>query len=72
MRILVVEDDPAIASFLVKGLKEAGFAVDHAGNGGAALEMASREPDDLAPLGDGRERALCRLLPSSGRPGGGR
>jgi two-component system, OmpR family, response regulator len=45
-----VEDDPAIASFLVKGLKEAGFAVDHAGNGGAALEMASRESYDLAVI----------------------
>ena len=48
MRLLVVEDDPAIASFLVKGLKEAGFAVDHAGSGGTALEMASRESYDLA------------------------
>lgn len=48
MRLLVVEDDPAIASFLVKGLKEAGFAVDEAGNGGAALDMASSESYDLA------------------------
>jgi DNA-binding response OmpR family regulator len=48
MRLLVVEDDPAIASFLVKGLKEAGFAVDPASSGGAALEMASRESYDLA------------------------
>ena len=28
MRILVVEDDKKIASFISKGLKEAGFAVD--------------------------------------------
>lgn len=48
MRLLVVEDDPGIASFLVKGLKEAGFAVDEAGNGGTALDMASSEPYDLA------------------------
>ena len=48
MRLLVVEDDPAIASFLVKGLKEAGFAVDEAGNGGTALDMASSESYDLA------------------------
>jgi DNA-binding response OmpR family regulator len=48
LRILVVEDDPAIASFAVKGLREAGFAVDHAGDGGLALEMASRETYDLA------------------------
>ena len=44
----MVEDDPAIASFLVKGLKEAGFAVDEAGNGGTALDMASSESYDLA------------------------
>jgi two-component system OmpR family response regulator len=48
VRLLVVEDDPAIASFLVKGLKEAGFAVDEAGNGGTALDMASSESYDLA------------------------
>jgi two-component system OmpR family response regulator len=48
LRGLVVEDDAAIASFLVKGLTEAGFAVDQAGSGGAALEMASREPYDVA------------------------
>ena len=44
----MVEDDPAIASFLAKGLKEAGFAVDHADSGGAALEMASSTTYDLA------------------------
>jgi two-component system OmpR family response regulator len=48
LRLLVVEDDAAIASFLVKGLKEAGFAVDQASSGGTALEMASRERYDLA------------------------
>ena len=46
----MVEDDPAIASFLVKGLKEAGFAVDHAASGGAALEMASSTAYDLAVI----------------------
>src|SRR3954470_1848228 len=50
MRLLVVEDDPAISSFLVKGLREAGFAVDEAGSGGAALEMASREGLELAVI----------------------
>ena len=29
MRILVVEDDKRIASFVVNGLKQNGFAVDH-------------------------------------------
>jgi two-component system, OmpR family, response regulator len=41
MRILVVEDDPTIASFVVKGLQGAGFAVDQADNGGEALHLAS-------------------------------
>jgi DNA-binding response OmpR family regulator len=43
MRLLVVEDDRTIASFLVKGLQEAGFAVDHATSGGDALHRASSE-----------------------------
>ena len=33
MRILVVEDDKKIASFVVNGLKQSGFAVDHCING---------------------------------------
>jgi two-component system OmpR family response regulator len=41
MRLLVVEDDPTIASFLVKGLQGAGFTVDHATSGGDALHLAS-------------------------------
>jgi two-component system OmpR family response regulator len=48
VKLLVVEDDTAIASFLVKGLREAGFSVDHANTGGDALERASRESYDLA------------------------
>jgi two-component system OmpR family response regulator len=46
MRILLVEDDLKIASFVVKGLKEAGFAVDHAQDGEEGLYMASTEPYD--------------------------
>jgi len=33
MRILLVEDDRVTASFILKGLKEAGCAVDHAMDG---------------------------------------
>jgi two-component system OmpR family response regulator len=40
MRILVVEDDKKIASFVVKGLKESGFAVDHSADGENGLIMA--------------------------------
>ncbi|HEY3384349.1 MAG TPA: response regulator transcription factor [Vicinamibacterales bacterium] len=50
MRILVVEDDPTIASFLVNGLQEAGFAVDAAGDGARGLHLALTEPYDAAVL----------------------
>lgn len=40
MRILVVEDDASAAAFLVKGLREAGHAVDHALDGATGLNMA--------------------------------
>lgn len=48
MRILVVEDDKKIASFLVKGLKQSGFAVDHAGDGEQGLALASTVSYDAA------------------------
>ena len=40
MRILVVEDDEKIASFVVKGLKQSGYAVDHSADGERALGLA--------------------------------
>jgi two-component system OmpR family response regulator len=40
VRILVVEDDERIASFVVKGLKENGYAVDHSADGEGALGLA--------------------------------
>jgi two-component system OmpR family response regulator len=48
MRILLIEDDLKIASFIVKGLKEAGFAVDHAVEGDDGLHLALQEPYDAA------------------------
>jgi len=48
MRLLVVEDDATIASFVVKGLQEAGFAVDHAADGHQGLRLALTEPYDAA------------------------
>jgi two-component system OmpR family response regulator len=44
MRLLVVEDDPKIASFIVKGFKESGFAVDHYADGSEGLTYALAEP----------------------------
>ena len=48
MRILVVEDDAKIASFVVKGLKQEGYAVDHAPDGDTGLALAASTPYDAA------------------------
>ena len=48
MRLLLVEDDSKIASFILKGLKAEGFAVDHAGDGETGLHLALTEPYDAA------------------------
>ena len=48
MRILVVEDDKKIASFIVKGLKQSGFAVDLAADGEDALAFATTTSYDAA------------------------
>ena len=48
MRILLVEDDVKIASFVEKGLRAAGYAVDHAPDGETGLHLALNEPYDAA------------------------
>jgi len=59
MRVLVIEDDKKIASFISNGLKQAGFAVDVAYDGEEGLNLALGEPYDAAvvdimlPLRDG-------------------
>lgn len=50
MRLLLVEDDKKIAEFVKNGLKEAGFAVDHAKNGEDGLHLALNEPYDAAVI----------------------
>jgi len=50
MRVLVVEDDGKIASFIRKGLEQAGFAVDHAADGEDGLHLALNEPYDVAVI----------------------
>jgi two-component system copper resistance phosphate regulon response regulator CusR len=37
LRILLVEDEPGIAGFVVRGLREEGFAVEHAADGPGGL-----------------------------------
>ncbi len=46
MRILLIEDDQKIVSFIMKGLKAAGYAVDHAADGEEGLHLALVEPYD--------------------------
>jgi two-component system OmpR family response regulator len=48
MRILVVEDDKKIASFVVNGLKQSGFAVDHSADGLDGLARGETIPYDAA------------------------
>ena len=48
MRALLVEDDPTIAEFVARGLREAGFAVDHAADGEAGLTLAREQTYDVA------------------------
>src|SRR5208283_671878 len=50
MRILVVEDDKDVAGFVVRGLREAGHVVEHAGNGRDGLFMAASESFDAVIL----------------------
>jgi len=49
-RLLVVEDDANAAEFVCKGLRQEGFAVEHAAAGPDALHMALSEPFDLIVL----------------------
>lgn len=44
MRLLLLEDDKKIASFVAKGLRQAGFAVDHVSDGRTAYDRALIEP----------------------------
>jgi two-component system copper resistance phosphate regulon response regulator CusR len=50
MRILVVEDEKRIADFLCRGLEGAGYAVDAAPTGSAAIECVNAADYDLVVL----------------------
>ena len=43
MRVLIVEDDPDVAGYLLKGLEEQGHTVDHAEDGKHGLFLATTE-----------------------------
>ncbi|MCU1287392.1 MAG: putative two-component response regulator [Acidobacteriales bacterium] len=59
MRVLVVEDDPPLASFICKGLQTEGYVVDMANDGEEASQMSGQSDYDLLvldlniPKGDG-------------------
>ena len=48
MHALIIEDDRAIAEFVARGLREAGFAVDVASDGEAGLAAALEQNPDVA------------------------
>ena len=48
MRALVVEDDATIAEFVGRGLREAGFTVDHEADGESGLRAALHSAYDVA------------------------
>jgi two-component system OmpR family response regulator len=48
VKALFVEDDASIAEFVVRGLREAGFAVDHQADGEAGLAAAAQDGYDVA------------------------
>jgi two-component system, OmpR family, response regulator len=50
MRLLVIEDEPRIRSFLTRGLEAEGFSVDTAETGWVALHRVRRERYDLVVL----------------------
>ena len=67
MRILVVEDERKVASFLRQGLEEEGHAVEVAGDGAVALDLMQGDPaydlvvlDVMLPKRDGFE--VLRML----------
>lgn len=56
MRLLIVEDDQEAAAYMVKGLKESGYVVDHVSDGREALYRVAAEEYDAV--------VVDRMLPS--------
>ena len=70
MRILLAEDEPRVAGFIAKGLREQAYAVDVAPNGEEAFYLATVNQYDLLildvmlPVEDGL--IVCRKLRGNG------
>ncbi|MEV4701853.1 response regulator transcription factor [Actinoplanes sp. NPDC049316] len=71
MRVLVVEDDPAMAAMLERSLQRAGYAVDSAGTGTDAVWAITETDfdavvlDAMIPAPDGFD--VCRQIRAKGR-----
>ena len=50
MRLLIVEDEPKVARFIERGLREEHYAVDSAADGEAGLDLALVHDYDLVIL----------------------
>jgi two-component system OmpR family response regulator len=46
MRVLLIEDDASVAEYIVKGLRESGYQVEHAADGKTGLIKATTEDYD--------------------------
>ena len=57
MKVLLIEDNERVATFVKKGLAEAGHTVDHADNGRDGMFLAAGEPYDVI--------VMDRMLPGS-------
>ncbi|HEV7657801.1 MAG TPA: response regulator transcription factor [Mycobacteriales bacterium] len=71
MRLLIVEDDPAMATMLSRGLRREGYAVDAVGSGADAVWSITETDydavvlDAMIPPPDGFE--VCRRIRTAGR-----
>ena len=50
MRILLIEDEPKIASFVIEGLQAAGMRIQHINNGPQGLQTVLQAQHDLVVL----------------------
>ena len=70
MRILVVDDEPAVRTSLERALSLEGYEVDLAGDGAAALDQLAVAPPDAVVLDVGMPRVdgleVCRRMRAAG------
>jgi len=59
VRALLVEDDATIAEFVVRGLREAGYAVDHESDGVAIVDVMLPKRDGLSLIEELRRRGVA-------------